>query len=458
MRTRAHRLLLPLLLAGTLALPSGWMARAKAAWLEPDPTFRQAQLELRLAARDTVGQPLTAARLDTLAEAHLRLGNLDEAKLLFERVLTLSPGDPTAAARLGKIALFRGELARAESLLQRAGTLVPGAAQDLYAARLRLGRWAEAAALAEAGGQPGRAALLRRLAEPDGAWKIEGPDVVELSWARCWPVPLVRAKLNGQGVLLALDTGTADLLLDLSAARRCSVTLLPEQAPVFWSGTRVAARSALVQRLELGGLRIERIPAAAASLRRWSLEANPQGETVAGVIGLHLLERFTPTLDFRKCALVLRRPDPTTGLRLAPAPGAEAVRVPFELWGESELTVYGSLNGGRRMALVLATGVPGCGVGAPPEVFEEVGIRAGAVSRAVRSAGALLRGPRWAGVQVPTVAVGPVVKDNVRGWSGAFDAAELWRHGVRRDGLLSNDFLRGRRVTIDWERRELVFE
>jgi hypothetical protein len=236
------------------------------------------------------------------------------------------------------------------------------------------------------------------------------------------------------------------------------VTLLPEQAPIFWSGTRVAARNALLQRLELGGLRIERIPAAATSLRRWSLEANPQGETVAGVIGLHLLEHFAPTLDFRKCALVLRRPDPTTGLRLVPAPGAEAVRVPFELWGESELTVYGSLNGGRRMALVLATGVPGCGVGAPPEVFEEVGVRAGAVSRAVRSAGALLRGPRWAGVQVPTVAVGSVVQDNVRGWSGAFDPAELWRHGVRRDGLLSSDFLRGRRVTIDWERHELVFE
>lgn len=45
MRARPGRLLLPLLLAGTLALPSGWMARATAAWLEPDPTFREAQLD-----------------------------------------------------------------------------------------------------------------------------------------------------------------------------------------------------------------------------------------------------------------------------------------------------------------------------------------------------------------------------------------------------------------------------
>jgi len=29
---------------------------------------------------------------------------------------------------------------------------------------------------------------------------------------------------------------------------------------------------------------------------------------------------------------------------------------------------------------------------------------------------------------------------------------------VRRDAALSNDFLRGRRVTFDWAKRELVVE
>jgi hypothetical protein len=227
---------------------------------------------------------------------------------------------------------------------------------------------------------------------------------------------------------------------------------MPEQMPVLWNGTRVAARVALVQRLELGRLRIERVPATATALRRWSLEANPGGEPVAGVIGINLLSRFTPTLDFHKCELVLRPAG------AAVTAGAGASRIPFELWGERELTVYGSLNGGRRMAMVLQTGVPGCGVGAPTEVFEEIGVRPGAIERAVRSAGARFEGRPWAGVQVATVAVGPLVRDKVNGWCGAFDSAELWRHGVRRDGLLSSDFLRGRRVTIDWEKSELVIE
>lgn len=441
-----------LVLAAVLSLAAGRAAPARADWLQPDPSFREARLTLRLATRDTAGQPLTALRLDSLAVAHLRLGNLDEAQRLFTQVVVLAPADEAAAAGLGKIALFRGSPALAESLLAPVAGRVPGAEEDLLAAHLRLGRWEAAATLAEESGQAGRAALLRRLAEPEGAWRVMGNESVQVPWIRCWPVPIVKARLNGRSVLLAIDTGVTDLILDPSTARRCGVTLMPEQMPVLWNGTRAAARIALVQRLELGRLRIERVPAAATSLRRWSLEANPGGERVGGVIGLNLLARFTPTLDYRKCALILRPAGATV-----PA-GAGALRIPFELWGERELTVYGSLNGGRRMAMALQTGMPGCGVGAPLEVFEEVGARPGAISRAVRSAGSRLQGRSWASVQVATVAVGPVVKDKVNGWSGALDSAELWRHGVRRDALLSSDFLSGRRMTIDWEMRELVIE
>ncbi len=444
--------LAPVLTRLALLLACGLPAPAAADWLQPDPSFREAQLALRLAVRDTAGRPLTAQRLDSLAVAHLRLGDLDEAGRLFAQVRALAPGDELASAGLGKIALFQGSPALAESLLAPVAGRVDGAAEDLLAATLRLGRWEAAATLAEAAGQSGRAALLRRLAEPEGAWRITGSGPVQLSWIRCWPVPIVKAKLNGQNVLLAIDTGLADMVLDPSEARRCGVTLMPEQLPVLWNGTRAAARVALVDRLDLGGVRIERVPAAATSLRRWSLEANPGGERVAGVIGLNLLARFSPTLDYRKCALVLR-PAGT-----AVTAGAAALRVPFELRGERELTVHASLNGGRRMAMMLQTGMPGCGVGAPPEVFEEVGARPGTIARVVRLAGARLQGQSWASVQVATVAMGPFVKDKVNGWSGALDPAELWRYGVRRDGLLSSDLLGGRRVTIDWERRELVIE
>jgi len=251
---------------------------------------------------------------------------------------------------------------------------------------------------------------------------------------------------------MALDTGAPDLILDQTWARMCDVQTLPSRSLVFWDGARLAVQHAMVQRLELGGLVIEDLPAGVAGLRKWMLQVNPQAEPVAGVIGLGLLRRFTPTLDYRRQALELRRPG-------QPYPvGPNARRIPFEIWGESELTVYGSLNGGRRMAMILQSGVGGCGVAAPADVFAEVGVRPGRVSRAIKGAGSVLQGRPWTAVGVPNVTVGPLVREKLRGWSGALDDAELWRHGVRRDAILSHDFFRGQRLTIDWEKRELVVE
>jgi tetratricopeptide (TPR) repeat protein len=425
---------------------------ARAAWLEPDPSYREAQITLRLALRDTAGRANDPGALDSLGVALLRLGRQADAEKVFRCVLALAPHDMAAAAALGKLALFRDRPAEAESLLAVAGRDDPGVVYDLMCARLRRGEYAAAAELATAAGAEGRGALLARLAE-DGPYAVSGDAAeTQLLWTRVSPVPLVRVRLNGVPVLMALDTGTGDLLVSQMYARRCNVAPVGGQSLAFWDGTRVAVRGAVVKRLDLGGLRVERVPAGILPLHKWSLEVNPQAEEVAGVIGLNLLRRFTPTLDFARRRLELRRPGADPGA------GRDAARVPFEIWGESELTVYGTLAGGRRMAMVVATGLPGAGVGAPEEVMDEIGVRPSNLSRLVKSAGAFVQGRPWYEVSVPSVVVGPLVRDRVRGWSGALDSGELWRHGVRRDAILAGEFFRGRRVTLDWERHELVVE
>ena len=438
------------LLALVLGLHGVGVAPARADWLQPDPSFHQAQLDLRAALKDTVGHSGDPARLDSLAVALLRIGRPDDAEKLFRRVLDGAPGDDAAHAGLGKLALFHDRASEAESLLPGASPENDGARADLFAARLRLGEYGAAAELAEAVGQAGRAPLLSELAE-GGAYRVTGPREVRVPFTRLWPVPLVRVRLNGQSVLMVLDTGAGDLLLDDSAARRCGVKTLPSETQALWSGTRIAVRTALVQRLEIGGIVIERLPAGVMALHRYSLEINPQSETIAGVIGVNLLRRFTPTLDFVAQRLVLR----PAGTVYAPA--GPATRVPFEIWGENEVTVYGSIGGGRRMAMVLATGLPAAGVGAPQEVFDEVGVKPG-VGAGLAKGGAWLRGEPWLPVTVPTLSLGQRVRDRIPGWSGAMEHGELWRHGVRRDALLAGGFFRNLRITLDWRARVLVIE
>jgi len=427
------------------------VAAARAAWMEPDAMFRETQMLARYAARDTAGHSNDPARLDSLGAPLLKLGRLEESKRVYEHAVELAPTDAEALAALGKIALYQGRLDDADRMLS-AASVEPGAQQDLLWARARRGDYAGAAEVATALDQQGRAELLRAMAEAPVYKLTGGPAVAKLLWVRAWPTPLVKVRLNNQMVLMAIDTGASDLLLDPSAVRRANVKRLAAERTEFWTGTRVAVGNAMVQKLDLGGMKLERVPAGVIPLRKYSLEVNPYGEPVAGVIGIEVLRRFTPTLDWKRHQLELRRLD----AEVAVAP--ETPRVPFELWGLNELTVYGTVGDGRRMAMVVQSGVPSCGLGAPQVVFDELGIKAGVMSRLAKNAGSWLQGRSWSSVVVPAVTVGPVVQSKVAGWVGALDASELWRHGVRRDGLLAGDFFRDWRVTIDWRAQKLVVE
>ena len=423
-----------------------------AARAEPDSPgsgWREAQANLREAARDTAGRAGDPARLVALGEALLRMARFPDAERAFRGALAVQPDDREALAGLGRIALCTQREAEAESLLVRAGD-AEGAASDLYRARLRRHAWADAAGMAASQGEDGRQEMLLRLAELPPEAAPGGPASAAIPFQRAWPAPMVRVKLNGQLVSMVVDPGATELLLDPSAARACRVTGVPGERAVAWSGARVVASNAIVRQLDLGGLTLANVPAAVTPLHHYSLEVNPGAPDIAGVIGLPVLERFGVTIDFRRQVLELRQPG-------APA-SAHGARVPFERWGENELMVYGSLAGGRRMALWVGMGLPGAGVGAPLETFAEAGVVPGKLANLVHGMGSVLQGSAWSHVMVPTVAVGPIARDHVEGWSGAMDTSELWRWGVHRDAVLGPGFFAGRRVTFDWDRHELVFE
>jgi tetratricopeptide (TPR) repeat protein len=422
-------------------------SRAAADWLAPDASLREAQMVLRYAQRDTAGHANDLALLDSLALAHLRVGHVADARKLFERVAAEKPGDPTATAALGKFALWADQNVAAESLLTVAGD-VDQARAELYVAHMRLGKWAEAAAMSEALQDGGRKPQLDYLASnPPMAVKGER---AKLMFDKIWPAPLVKVKLNGTMVLMLVDTGTPGLLIDKMTATQEKVKLLEGSRLTMWTGTHVAVRNALVQRLEIGDITYTNLPASVLSLAKLSLEVNLQSTPIAGVIGMEVLRHFDVTFDYHKRALEFSPPGTAAKL--------QATRVPFELWGEDELTVWGSVNGGRHMAMTLSTGMPGGGFGAPDVVFEEHGLKSGGVSKMVKGAGTWLQGRPWAQVNVPALTIGNVAFDKVAGWAGAMEPVEMWRHGVRRDGLLGPGILLKRRVTIDWTRRDIVFE
>lgn len=414
-------------------------------------TWKDAQSLLRAAQRDTLGHGSDPAALDTLGAALRRVTRLADAEAMHRRALEFAPERRSSMAALGNVLLLQGRTDEAAEWLVKAGE-AEGVAADLYAARLRQGDWRAASALAEAAGDAGRIPLLERMAE-EGAFQLAdgSPEQTRITFQRAWPVPLVRAKVNGHLVVLAVDPASPELLLDPSTLRVNGVQRVDGERGVFWNGARVAVKNGWVRRLELGGIALERVPCGVFAVQKYSLAVNPQGRYIQGVIGMSVLKRLGLTLDLKAQRIELRRP----GVAYTPGSGT---RVPFEWWGEHELTVYGSLAGGRRMAMLLGTGLPEAGVGLAQETADELGLRSTTLSRWVKGAGVWLQGRPWSPVIVPTVSLGSIVQDKVPGWAGALDASELWRHGARRDALLGPNALAGRRVTFDWAARSLIFE
>ncbi len=415
---------------------------------QPDASFREAQMLLRTAQRDTVGRGTDPVRLDSLGVAQLRLGQGDAAERTFRYVRSLQPNDGLALASLGKLALFRGRVAEAESLLIAAKD-TEGAGDDLYSLYLRRGDWKTASTRAEAQNDPGRIAQLDWLGERE-AYALTG-ERAELQFERPWPVPLIKVKLNGTFVLMAIDLGAPTTLLDPVAIRVYKSKPLTGERSVLWNGARVAVKNAGIPSLGLGGLTLRDVPAGVLPLAKYSVSVNPQGVRIVGVLGVDVLRKFGVTIDFKRQRLELRRP----GTAYAPT---DPQRVPFELWGENEITAYGSVNGGRRMALLVASGLPEAGLGGPVELFDELGIKPGPISRLIKGAGSFLQGRPWQQVSVGTVSLGTLVSDKLPAWSGAYSSSELWRHGLRRDAMLGPEWFKGRRLTIDWTKQELVFE
>lgn len=443
----ARALAVRALLTATLTLACA--AGARAAQGEPDASYRDAQFLLRAAIRDTAGHGDDPARLDSLALAYFRLARLNEAAAILRRSAAAQPRDHAVLATLGRIALWQGRTAEADSLLAAAGD-AEGAADDRYAAAIRHGDWKTAAAQAEAMNDAGRRELFEKLGDSAPYALRDGREAGRVTFERAWPVPVIAVKVNGQSVLMAIDPGAPGLILDPAVMRVQHLASVSGESSILWNGARTGVKHAWVPRLEIAGMALSDVPADVLPLRRYSLDVNPQRAQIGGVVGLAVLERFGVTIDFKQQALELRRPGAVYD--------AKGQRVAFERWGESELMVYGTVNGGRRMAFQVGTGLPGGALGAPASVFEELDLKPSRVANLVKGAGAFLQGRPWDSVPVPTLALGAIVRDKAQGWSGVLSPGELWRYGVRRDGLLGPEMFRGRRVTFDWARHALVFE
>jgi predicted aspartyl protease len=141
------------------------------------------------------------------------------------------------------------------------------------------------------------AGLTLTLSTPDEAGDT-GPARVELPFTLAHPskpLVLLPVKVDGHEFRFALDTGASTTVVSPELARRCELASTAMPSMTGGGGT-VAASSALIQSLQIGGVRISRVRVAVAEFLEMLSRATGVG--IDGILGTNVLRRFTLTIDY----------------------------------------------------------------------------------------------------------------------------------------------------------------
>ncbi|MDJ0925204.1 MAG: retropepsin-like aspartic protease [Acidimicrobiia bacterium] len=299
---------------------------------------------------------------------------------------------------------------------------------------------------AQAGALPLRDPLTKLMRSfPSLPYQVDWPaaDQIALPFLQelPWQLPQVAVEVDGTKVVATIDTG-GDLFSipwDLAATLRIE--------PVATAGGRFAGGQgatvgwARLGRLGLGGIALREVP---ISLNSFS---HP-------VVGTGLLRQFNATLDYPGSRLVLTRPGG------ASLPGE---RFPFLLVHTHLLIACGALNGVGPMHFLVDSGLEadnGAAFAAPDHTLRRAGIPLPASQTTEGFSGVGRTRLDIGFFDIDTLSLGGTTRHRLTGMTGVFpkQLAAKTVAGFPLDGLVSHNFLRHYRWTLDFTAMEMSLE
>ena len=304
------------------------------------------------------------------AEALFKLGDIWEASGVIKPLATIDSKHETDLLLGARTALLTMDLRRAERLYGRLAAIAEQGSERAVAALRGLvmvyyhsGQFGKARELefpVDSGEQSG-SSLVQFMTAFEGnpyvsRW-VSDEKVAHLPFTnditQPGSLPEVRVTVNGESVLLTLDTGGDRLYLDVSVAEKSGIRcLLMSQARYAYTrGELVDEPWGVADRVELGGVILENVPTVVA---QW--KAN--GPTTDGVIGTAILKQFLSTIDYERGEITLRpRGESGATSQAKVVAGRDLVRIPFYLASTHLMFAKGSINSYENLNFFLDSGL-----------------------------------------------------------------------------------------------------
>jgi hypothetical protein len=284
--------------------------------------------------------------------------------------------------------------------------------------------------------------------------------LARLPFAAIDPLPLLPIRVMGQDILVLLDTGADQLVLDSELADRLGLERLGAARGQFAGGRTAPVGFGRIDELQLGPLRLQSVPVHILPTRHFTQDP---GLPVQGVLGTALLRQCLATVDYKRRLMVLRERGAPARLGLD-RERAHAAVLPFALDATHLLFVRGSLDDSPPLTFFLDTGLAAeQAVVAPEQTLHLLGKAVPALpGQGSTAAGAGIGvggggAVSFAPFELRRITLGPLEQTGLGGLYGPLPASSYWTRGFIQDALLSHQFLRRYcGWTLDFDRHELL--
>ena len=251
------------------------------------------------------------------------------------------------------------------------------------------------------------------------------------------PLPRFHMKVNGKEIIVQLDTGGSELILDSDFAEEICAQTYGSSEGVFGGGEKAKVGFGRVRSIKIGDYEIENIPVHILQMGTDSFN---------GIVGTNILFHFLSTIDYPNKQLILRRRKEKVELIKNLN---RFIAIPFWMEGDHYILARGTANKSESLLFFVDTGLGSGAFYFPIRTADKIGMNINKnIIRRLHGGGGMFE---YYPAELIEMTLGEAKQKNLNGIIVENDGGLSTRYEYTIDGIISHTFLKNYAVTFDFD-------
>lgn len=288
-------------------------------------------------------------------------------------------------------------------------------------------------------------------------WNGGEPAVIHFKISE--PLPVLEVEINGKRINAFIDTGAELFYLDEALAASLGIDAKAKAEEVYAGGRTTEVGYGKAETLRIGNITLKSVPVKLGQVRKIKLD---EKVAVDGILSTGILQQFLPTLDYPGGRLILRPRNEASRQRLRKELDGKLFReIKFILAATHLMISRGSIHG-KEVNFFVDSGLADsdAAVALPKKTLDylEIPVPSMEQIRTDEDGGLAGGGFPVGRFSIENFGLGDLMKEKSTGLYGVFPESLYMEFGFIIDGIISHQYLKQYRWTIDFSSQTMILE